>query len=694
MAPVNRKPRGLLFPGGYKYLGPGNPVPNGKPINKADRAARLHDLAYGRYQKQGYNPYLKYNAADERFLEDLKDDSSLGGRVGKAIFNLKKHLAPRLKEPSLGKKGSKNPGFLPRKTDKATKRALFFARQQGGKKAKEDPGEGTSRMADAGVASEDPANEPAPLAAGGGGSGGGGGGGSGSVGISTGGWTGGTIFTDNMVITKNTRQFLTQIYNEHLYKKDDSENKPNSGWQGITTPWAYFNFNCYASHFSPQDWQRMTNEYKRWRPRKLAVQIYNLQIKQIVSTGGDTLYNNDLTAAVHIFVDGSHQFPYAQHPWDNDYLTELPYMIYKTPQYAYFQNLKDVNSSVGDRNNRRWCWGDSPLFILETASHEVLRTGEETSFDFTIDCGWVMNDRAYCPPQFNFNPLVESRRYYRKGNNNIKTYHRYDPYNKPSNWMPGPGTRRAGDCTDRYNKHGEFTVDYRIMNEPGADTQHAVSGMDKYNPTDDQYKKSAGQVQPANGACATSEEFSLLSNNTSTRFGQQDLLTKRDSDYDMTRWNNVYNMDTAANGDLQFSQLQDVWMYPMQAWNDAPIDRYTPIWDKVPRVDHHTILSTSDGTIPMTHPPGTIFIKCSKIPVPSANNADSYLNIYCTGQISYEIEWECERYQTKNWRPEIRNDIREWANPQAYNVDTQGGYVVHENFLELMPTRLGFNRVL
>lgn len=31
---------------GHKYLGPGNPYPNGKPVDKADEVAREHDKFY------------------------------------------------------------------------------------------------------------------------------------------------------------------------------------------------------------------------------------------------------------------------------------------------------------------------------------------------------------------------------------------------------------------------------------------------------------------------------------------------------------------------------------------------------------------------------------------------------------------------------------------------------------------------
>ena len=56
-------------------------------------------------------------------------------------------------------------------------------------------------------AGEGPAPEGGARAAGGAGGGGGGGGGNHGVGISTGGWIGGSILGPKSVITKNTRQW-------------------------------------------------------------------------------------------------------------------------------------------------------------------------------------------------------------------------------------------------------------------------------------------------------------------------------------------------------------------------------------------------------------------------------------------------------------------------------------------------------
>ncbi|AGL09960.1 capsid protein VP2 [Bat bocavirus WM40] len=548
--------------------------------------------------------------------------------------------------------------------------------------------------------------------AGGGGGGGGGGanpgGGSGGhgVGVSTGGWKAGCVFTDRYIITTNTRQWYCPIYNGHKYTKMTSDDAGQNGftmWEGIATPWGHFNFNAYTSHFSPQDWQRLTNEYKKWRPVKMRVKIYNLQIKQIVNLGMDTLYNNDLTAGVHIFCDGSHQFPYSQHPWDEGTMPELPNEIWRLTQYAYYQDNRDLVDQSQDQvtplDVEKLLRVNTPLFILESASHQVLRTGEETSFDFDFNSGWVFNDRAYAPPQADYNPLIATRRHYATWNSQTKeyAYNRYSPYAKPSQWVPGPSLQYKGDTrtsAEPARERGPLTVTY---GPPGTHRQDEDNQEGQFMPSEDPTKPQSVQrigysIAPINGACSGLDPHTLAYD-SSPHSRDDRFMTVRNIDLDMTRYNALEVFDgSTINGGR--ARLKNMWMYPNQAWNSTPISRANPIWIKTPRTDNHTLLDTSDGTIPMEHPPGIIFIKVAKIPIPTDNNADSYLNLYVTGQVTCEILWECERYQTKNWRPEIRNTAQVFKEGGLFDFNKQGEYNTPDHFYESMPTRIGINRVL
>lgn len=52
---------------GYRYLGPGNPLDNGEPVNALDRLARTHDIAYDRATLPEH-----IHSADYQFISDAK----------------------------------------------------------------------------------------------------------------------------------------------------------------------------------------------------------------------------------------------------------------------------------------------------------------------------------------------------------------------------------------------------------------------------------------------------------------------------------------------------------------------------------------------------------------------------------------------------------------------------------------------
>ncbi|WP_247648092.1 hypothetical protein [Pannonibacter phragmitetus] len=433
----------------------------------------------------------------------------------------------------------------------------------------------------------------------------------------------------------------------------------------------------------------------------MRVKIYNLQIKQVVRLGEDTLYNNDLTAGVHIFCDGSHEFPYAQHTWDNSYMPEFPNAIWQLSQYAYFQITNSIQSYTLNSVNRSIIQ-NKPLYLLETASHEVLRTGEGTQFEFEFTSGWVNNDRAYAPPQADFNALITSTRYFPVLNNQTgnRTYTRYAPYNKPSNWLPGPSMDWNGHQTtaaDPGANRGPLVTSYL---PPGVHAHDSVNDTSRPVPTTDGVKKRGFSSAPVNAALSTldAQTLSFESSHQSTNDRN---VTQRSWDIDMTRYNTVTATDTertvtdgtptTVERDTRF---RNMFLYPNQAWNSSPICRGNPIWQKTPRTDNHSILDSSDGTLDMSHPPGSIFVKVAKVPIPDPNGGDSYLNLYVTGQVTCEIAWEVERFATKNWRPEIRNSAAHFTDIEAFNIDRHGVYNTPVNYIDNMPTRRGLNRVL
>nr|AGS15095.1 VP1 [Porcine bocavirus] len=679
--------RGLLFPG-YNYLGPFNPLENGDPVNKADEAAKKHDQAYNTYINKGLNPYLKFNKGDQDFIDSLQSDSSVGGNFARAVFHLKKQIAPALNEP-------KDTGEPPAKKDKraGNKRHLYFARlNKGAKKAKADPNnmDGDMDNNEQG-AGEAPAAEGGARAAGGAGGGGGGGpSGNHGVGISTGGWIGGSILNNNRIITKNTRQWWCPIRNQHKYKRYTGYNEGGTSYtmEGYTTPWNMFNFNQYSSHFNPHEWQWLVNRAARFRPVKMEVKIYNLQIKQESTLDNNAQYTNDLTAGLHVLCDGQHAFPWTQLPWDKGCMPELPHEVWALQQYAYItvsSQSQDTSSSGDEMAIRKMV----PMYLLEETDHAVIRTGESIVFHHSFDCGWVDNTHSSNMPQLAcINPLIDSRlvkRYMNASNSSHEKEQQCRPYQKNGPWWPGPGIRNNQNTDGSYNESilGPYVSTF---NPEGMSYQVSVL---KYGVPTGPYTGGQSARRPGQTG-ETTNNANYLRFTPGDGPGGQDQnnhFIQRQSTLTATRDQCLYKSTGQST-----TELNESWMMPNQMWDSAQISRYNPIWVKIPRVDRHTMLDTEDGTLPMTHPPGTIYVKLANIPAPSTAN-NSYLTIYATGQVSCEIEWEFEEHFNKNWRPERRIDVMQMGG-DTYKIDGNGAYRLPGSYYETMPTRLGHEKVL
>lgn len=69
---------------GYRYLGPGNKLNNGKPVNSADSIARDHDFAYERAKSAS-----DIRSADRQAIGQFIGDKSIGGAIGAAGLGAK-----------------------------------------------------------------------------------------------------------------------------------------------------------------------------------------------------------------------------------------------------------------------------------------------------------------------------------------------------------------------------------------------------------------------------------------------------------------------------------------------------------------------------------------------------------------------------------------------------------------------------
>ena len=72
--------KGMTLPGS-KYIGPGNKMDLGAPVNEADANAYQHDVDYDNYLKKGHSAkhvYTSYSDADERLLRNTKANTAEG----------------------------------------------------------------------------------------------------------------------------------------------------------------------------------------------------------------------------------------------------------------------------------------------------------------------------------------------------------------------------------------------------------------------------------------------------------------------------------------------------------------------------------------------------------------------------------------------------------------------------------------
>lgn len=74
-----------MNPAGYRYLGPGNPLPNGEPINQLDALAKEHDESYVRAEDQVnvLESDLEYTC--KFYLNSLRPDASPTEKIWSVI---------------------------------------------------------------------------------------------------------------------------------------------------------------------------------------------------------------------------------------------------------------------------------------------------------------------------------------------------------------------------------------------------------------------------------------------------------------------------------------------------------------------------------------------------------------------------------------------------------------------------------
>nr|WBT00708.1 capsid protein [synthetic construct] len=686
--------RGLVLPG-YKYLGPGNGLDKGEPVNAADAAALEHDKAYDQQLKAGDNPYLKYNHADAEFQERLKEDTSFGGNLGRAVFQAKKRLLEPLglvEEAAKTAPGKKRPvEQSPQEPDSSAgigksgaqpaKKRLNFG-QTGDTESVPDPqpigeppaapsGVGSLTMASGGGAPVADNNEGAD-----------------GVGSSSGNWHCDSQWLGDRVITTSTRTWALPTYNNHLYKQISNSTSGGSSndnaYFGYSTPWGYFDFNRFHCHFSPRDWQRLINNNWGFRPKRLNFKLFNIQVKEVTDNNGVKTIANNLTSTVQVFTDSDYQLPYVLGSAHEGCLPPFPADVFMIPQYGYL-TLNDGSQAVGR----------SSFYCLEYFPSQMLRTGN--NFQFSYEFENVPFHSSYAHSQSLdrlMNPLIDQYLYYLSrtigtGTSVLQTlkFSVAGPSNmavQGRNYIPGPSYRQQRvSTTVTQNNNSEFAwpgasswaLNGRnsLMN-PGPAMASHKEGEDRFFPLSGSLifgKQGTGRDNvDADKVMITNEEEIKTTNPVATEsYGQ--VATNHQSDGTLA---------VPFKAQAQTGWVQNQGILPGMVWQDRDVYLQGPIWAKIPHTDGNFHPSPLMGGFGMKHPPPQILIKNTPVPAdpPTAFNKDklnSFITQYSTGQVSVEIEWELQKENSKRWNPEIQYTSNYYkSNNVEFAVNTEGVY--------------------
>lgn len=223
--------------------------------------------------------------------------------------------------------------------------------------------------------------------------------GSGSAvcGNASGNWVGGAQFGSHGVTTRMSRNFSLPIYDGGNYKKISGESNSVMSvdkWSGYSTPWGYIDVNRWDLHFSPRAWQKLVNNYRGIKPKKMQVRICNIQVREAVYSGEQTIYNSSPNGSIMAVVDYDGKYPYVLGNMQFGHLTVAPYKVATLPQYGYTYS---------------GCPDSTGFYCLEGGNCQVLRTGDTVEFSYTFTDA-PMLDLSIVAQQANqmANPLLGS----------------------------------------------------------------------------------------------------------------------------------------------------------------------------------------------------------------------------------------------------------------------------------------------
>nr|WDW25756.1 MAG: capsid protein [Canine parvovirus]WDW25778.1 MAG: capsid protein [Canine parvovirus] len=645
--------RGLVLPG-YKYLGPGNGLDKGEPVNKADAAALEHDKAYDQLLKQGDNPYVKYNHADAKLQADLQGDTSFGGNLARGVFQAKKRVLEPLglvedDETEKGR-GKKRPRPIePPPPNEASQDEALLERQPS-----------SSGNTGAGSSQQSASLVPDTMSGGGGAPMGDDQQGADGVGNASGDWHCDSQWMGDRVVTHSTRTWLLPSYNNHLYRQISDttgmHGLAGNKYFGYSTPWGYFDFNRFHCHFSPRDWQRLVNNYWGFRPKNLRVKLFNIQVKEVTTTDSTTTVANNLTSTVQVFTDDEYQLPYVCGNATEGCLPAFPPNVFTLPQYGYATLSNPENGQPTER---------SSFFCLEYFPSKMLRTGN--NFEFIYEFEKVPFHTGFAPSQHIFktsNPLIDQYlyRFVQTGTTGNLGFEKAEAANfaqQYKNWFPGAfkrvqGWNVASDINNRPNVQNSTISNKVLIEGYNFEARPDVVGM----------------TNTLEGGQRVALDNTLIFNNQTAAPGAGSLLPLTNlllTDESETQPVNTYadregytvannqQSNTSAPG---IGSVHEYGIVPGASWFDRDVYLHGPIWAKIPNTGSNFHPSPAMGGFGLKHPPPMMLIKNTPVPGNVTTFSDvkinQFITQYSTGQITVSIEWELEKENSKRWNPEMQ----------------------------------------
>lgn len=499
------------------------------------------------------------------------------------------------------------------------------------------------------------------------------------VGNASGDWHCDSTWMGDRVVTKSTRTWVLPSYNNHQYREIKSGSVDGSNanaYFGYSTPWGYFDFNRFHSHWSPRDWQRLINNYWGFRPRSLRVKIFNIQVKEVTVQDSTTTIANNLTSTVQVFTDDDYQLPYVVGNGTEGCLPAFPPQVFTLPQYGYATLNRDNTENPTER---------SSFFCLEYFPSKMLRTGN--NFEFTYNFEEVPFHSSFAPSQNLFklaNPLVDQYLYRFVSTNNTggvqfnknlagryaNTYKNWfpGPMGRTQGWNLGSGVNRASvsafATTNRMELEG---ASYQVPPQPNGMTNN-LQGSNTYALENTMIFNS----QPANpGTTATYLEGNMLITSESET---QPVNRVAYNVGGQMATNNQSSTTAPATGTYNLQEI-----VPGSVWMERDVYLQGPIWAKIPETGAHFHPSPAMGGFGLKHPPPMMLIKNTPVPGNITSFSDvpvsSFITQYSTGQVTVEMEWELKKENSKRWNPEIQY-TNNYNDPQFVDFapDSTGEY--------------------